>query len=134
MPILEYHQIIDDPIFPIKYGALIAPTITLSTTTQKEYVESEIKAVWGVNSQIGIDIARCESQLRQYDEKGGVLRGIQVKEDTGAFQVNTTYHLETAINLGIDIFTLNGNVRYAKRLFDLNGTRDWNASKKCWSK
>lgn len=79
-------------------------------------------------------VAYCESTLRQYNTNGEVLKGKQVPADTGVFQVNTKYHLETAKKMGIDIFTLEGNVAYAKYLYDKNGLRDWFASKPCWNR
>jgi hypothetical protein len=78
-----------------------------------------------------IDIARCESRFRQF-ENGKVLTGVVDPRDTGVFQVNTYYHLATANKLGYDIFSLKGNMEYARWLYNKEGSRPWNASKGCW--
>jgi hypothetical protein len=85
------------------------------------------------DSPMMIEVARCESNFRQWDEKGEVLKGIVNPLDTGAFQINKHYHLKTAIKMGLDIDTAEGNISYAKHLHDNEGTRPWNASRKCWS-
>lgn len=81
---------------------------------------------------IMIDVARCESQFRQFDEHGNVLRGVVNSKDVGAFQVNEKYHLETSHKLGLDIHTLEGNMAYARYLYDTQGTKPWVYSKPCW--
>lgn len=77
-------------------------------------------------------IAFCESELRQYSDDGSVLRGWQNPKDVGIFQINEKYHLETSIRLGFDIYTKEGNIAYAKHLYNKNGTKDWSASAYCW--
>jgi hypothetical protein len=81
-----------------------------------------------------IEIARCESHFRQYDEKGAVLRGEEVKDDIGIMQINDRYHADISKDLGFDIKTIEGNLGYAKYLFDEEGTTPWTSSKKCWGK
>jgi hypothetical protein len=79
-----------------------------------------------------IDVARCESQYRQFDENGNVLRGKVNSKDVGAFQINEKYHLETSQKLGIDIYTLEGNIAYARYLYETQGSKPWSASSPCW--
>lgn len=79
-------------------------------------------------------VAFCESTMRQFAEDGSVLKGKVDPRDTGLFQVNSYYHLETAKHKGIDIFTIEGNVDYAIDLYDREGLRPWNSSKPCWGK
>src|SRR6185436_1855253 len=69
-----------------------------------------------------IEIARCESQFRQYDEKGKVLRGVEVHEDIGIMQINDFYHADLAEKLGLDIRTIDGNLAYARQLYEKAGT------------
>ena len=49
-------------------------------------------------------------------------------------QINTYYHADTAERLGIDIHSLEGNMAYAKNLYEREGLQPWSASSKCWSK
>lgn len=80
------------------------------------------------------DIARCESSMRQQGEDGEILRGEVDADDIGVMQINTRYHQETADELGIDIYSLNGNLEYAKYLYEKQGVRPWKASMPCWGK
>ena len=79
-------------------------------------------------------IARCESQYRQYDENGDVLRGEHNPRDVGIFQINERYHLSQSQKLGYDIYTVEGNIRYAIWLSEKEGIGHWSASKPCWGK
>lgn len=78
-----------------------------------------------------IEIAKCESHLRQWVD-GKVLAGIVNPKDRGLFQLNAFYHKEAALKMGLDIETAEGNIAYAKHLYENEGTRPWDASKKCW--
>lgn len=79
-------------------------------------------------------VAFCESTMRQFAEDGSVLKGKVDPRDTGLFQINSYYHLETAKRKGMDIYTVEGNVDYAIDLYDREGVRPWNSSKPCWGK
>ncbi len=81
-----------------------------------------------------IDIARCESTFRHYDKNGNVLRGVVNKSDIGVMQINTYYHGETAEKKGIDLYTLEGNLAYARDLYKRQGVKPWVHSSKCWNK
>ena len=78
------------------------------------------------------DIAWCESRFRHVNEDGSIFRGRKVKEDIGVMQINTRYHGEKAGKLGIDLYSLDGNLAYAKYLYIREGTVPWNSSRKCW--
>ena len=75
----------------------------------------------------------CESKNQQFNPDGSVHRGVINPQDVGWFQVKEYYHLEASKKLGIDIYTKEGNLTYALRLYAQNGTRDWNWSKWCWN-
>lgn len=78
------------------------------------------------------EIAKCESRFRHYGSDGEVLRGEQVSKDRGVMQINEYYHLEDSQRLGFNIYTLEGNVAYARYLYEKQGTRPWRPSAKCW--
>lgn len=80
-----------------------------------------------------IQIARCESTFRQFDSAGQVLKN-PTSSAKGAFQIMESLHKEPARKLGYDILTLEGNMAYARHLYEKQGTRPWNASAKCWNK
>lgn len=58
-----------------------------------------------------------------------VYRGQINPHDIGLFQINEVYHAAEAKHRGLDIFTLAGNIAYARVLYDRNGTHDWNWSR-----
>jgi len=80
------------------------------------------------------DIAFCESRFRQFDQDGSVLKGEANRADVGVFQINEKYHAHTAVKLNMNIYTLEGNMEYARHLYDKFGTDPWVYSSKCWNK
>ncbi len=83
---------------------------------------------------IMIDIAYCESSFRQFNKNGSVLRGIENRYDVGVMQINEYFHLEKSKKLGYDIHSLEGNMAYARYLYEREGARPWLASSNCWAK
>jgi hypothetical protein len=102
--------------------AIVAPTV-------KDVVSDYFKDI-----PILVKVARCESQFRQVDSSGKTLRGIENGADVGVMQINEKYHLDRSKKLGLDIYTLEGNLAYGKVLYDEQGTAPWMASSPCWSK
>jgi hypothetical protein len=95
----------------------------------KEYVQT-----YFADEPIMIEIARCESTFQQYDKDGSVHRGVVNDQDVGVMQINEHYHKDIAEKLGLDIYTIQGNVAYAQYLYEKKGTAPWSSSKACWSK
>ena len=114
-------------------STLITASSNNASTTDpinvKEYVEHYFAA-----TPLLIRIAGCESQFRQYDKNGNVLRGNIVHQDVGVMQINETYQGALASALGYNIYTLQGNVAYAKWLYDQEGAQPWSSSSACWSR
>jgi len=80
-----------------------------------------------------VKIAECESIGLRHYVNGEVLRGEIVKEDVGLFQINETYWLKKSLELGIDIYDLEGNIKMARHIYDTQGLAAWSASfKNCW--
>lgn len=102
-------------------GGIVQP-ITLEAYVREYFIETPILA----------EIAKCESRFRQVGASGQVLRGEVNNSDVGLMQVNEYYHDKKAVDLGFDLETVDGNLAYAKYLYDKEGTKPWNASKKCW--
>lgn len=78
------------------------------------------------------EIAWCESRFRHFGKKGDVIRGEINNKDLGVMQINLYYHGDTAEKLGIDLHTVEGNMAYAKYLFEREGTTPWLSSSPCW--
>lgn len=95
-------------------------------------VEAEVRRYFA-DVPIMIEIAKCESTFRQFDEQGKPLKNPN-SSATGVMQLMASYHREPAKNMGLDIDTLEGNLGYARVLFEQQGTTPWNASAYCWYK
>jgi hypothetical protein len=48
-------------------------------------------------------------------------------------QINERYQGPTAKLLGFDIYTVEGNIAYAKHLYEEQGSKPWQASAGCWA-
>jgi hypothetical protein len=81
-----------------------------------------------------VAIAGCESHYRQFDAVGNVFRGEINNLDVGVMQINERYHLQAATKLNIDLDTIEGNMNYARLLYEREGTTPWASSKGCWGK
>lgn len=105
-------------------GASIIKPQTLEELVRDYYTEMPILA----------EVARCESQFRHYDKNGNIIRGIANTKDVGVMQINEKYHGDTAETLDLDIYSLDGNLEYAKYLYEKEGTAPWRSSAKCWNR
>jgi len=83
---------------------------------------------------IMVQVAKCESRFRQLDSDGDIHRGRVNNLDVGVMQINEFYHLEQSEEKNLDIHTIEGNVAYARDLYERQGTKPWNSSKPCWGK
>lgn len=101
------------------------------TLTDAKKVEAFLRREFS-DAPILVEIARCESTFRQYDTDGRVMRGLVNSADVGVMQINERYHAEDAVKLGVDIYSIEGNIAYAKHLYDKFGTSPWASSKPCW--
>lgn len=115
-----------------------AVTIEKIEKTDEKQIE-KLKTTEGIvkeyfiDTPVMADIAFCESRFRQFDKNGNPLRGFVNSADVGVMQINEKYHAETAAKLGINIYTLEGNMEYGKYLYETQGTKPWVHSKECWN-
>lgn len=114
-------------------------SVAVSNTQIEAPIEPEVDVEEFVreyfkDTPILAEVARCESEFRQYDKHGRTLRGTKDRDDLGAMQINQRYHGERAKSLGLDLNTLQGNLAYAKTLYEKEGAYPWMASSACWSK
>lgn len=109
-------------------------TQTTDGSVAGDYSTSEIKSM--VQQEFGDDhpmvaVARCESSFRQFDNDGDALRNPK-SDAIGIFQILEGLHEAPAEELGIDIFTAEGNIEYARKLYDSFGLTPWSPSSLCW--
>ena len=88
-----------------------------------------------------IPVCACESTGKwngtptQFDKNGKVLHGKVNPNDIGMCQINMEArngHLARTKQLGLDVYTEEGNIAYANYLYSQNGLKDWGWSKHCW--
>lgn len=79
-------------------------------------------------------VAFCESTHTQFISEGVVHRGVANNKDVGIFQINEKYHLKDSKKMGIDIYSIEGNMEYARHLYETQGLQPWSASRPCWGK
>lgn len=103
--------------------------LTQNPETMRAYVRE-----YFTDTPIMADIAWCESRFRHLTPEGEIFRGKVNNNDIGVMQINTAYHAKAAEELGIDLYSLQGNLAYAKYLHEKEGTRPWNSSRPCWGK
>ncbi len=101
----------------------------LTSVSVEAYVRDYFK-----NDPILAEIAKCESTFRQFDKHGNVILGKVNSDDVGVMQINTFYHGESAEKLGYDLYTIDGNLGFAKWLYGKYGDSPWVHSSPCWKK
>jgi hypothetical protein len=99
----------------------------IESQTVEEYVRERFE-----NYPVMAEVAKCESHFRHFKKDGDIIRGEVNKKDIGVMQINEYYHKDRAVKLGINLYTLQGNIDYAEYLFEKEGTAPWLASSKCW--
>jgi hypothetical protein len=113
---------------------IVEKTETTHTKNSSSKTTKQIVQEYFADSPVLIDIASCESHFIQFDADGTIHRGKVNPQDVGVMQINEKYHLSDSKKLGLDIYTLEGNMAYAKHLYEKQGTRPWEYSSKCWNK
>jgi len=111
-------------------------TITTTATSESSFTDSKAIEAYvrkaDADEPLLIDIARCESTFRQFDQNGQVLRGKVNPGDVGVMQINEKYHADEAVKMGLNIYTVEGNVAFGRYLYDKYGAQPWGASSPCW--
>lgn len=120
------------PVSDIAYGKIETNT---DTAIMEEVHDTEaLVRAYFKDVPIMAQVARCESTFRHTLEDGSILRGRVNQSDIGVMQINTHYHGAKAKELGIDLYSLEGNLMYARYLYENKGTQPWSASAPCWDR
>lgn len=99
-------------------------TSATSTIQSRDEVEKIVKSYFA-DLPVMIDIARCESNFRQFTDAGAVMHGGAGGVYIGIFQFHELSHKKAAATLGMDLATVDGNIAYARHLYKLSGTQPW---------
>ncbi len=114
-------------------SALASTTFNQSPMPAAQTVEQYVRQYFA-DTPVMIEVARCESHFKQFDKDGSIHRGVVNDQDLGVMQINEHYHGDTAKKLGLDLYTIQGNVAYAKYLYNKEGVQPWSSSSACWAK
>ena len=114
-------------------AACIASAPQISNAEQEPLSVEETVREYFADIPVLVEIARCESEFRQFNHDGSVLRGGQGGGMIGIFQFYEAVHANASKALGLDLHTIEGNLAYAKHLYDALGTTPWNSAKSCWN-
>lgn len=121
-------------MFTGRLGIFVLVLLTpLSLFAQTNDVESRVRTYFA-DTPIMIAIAKCESEFTQFGKGGMALNGGMGGKMIGVFQVYSDVHADFALANGMDIYTLEGNLAYARYLYQNEGTRPWLSSFPCWNK
>jgi hypothetical protein len=102
----------------------LALPFNLSAQTNPNAVVEDVVRFYFADVPIMIDIARCESGFRQFNSDGSVLfdrSGTYV----GIYQIAYALHTPKASSMALDLTTLDGNLGYARHLYNSSGTNPW---------
>jgi hypothetical protein len=108
----------------IVQAATASTTVATSTVHNAAMVEQQVREVF-IDAPVMVEVARCESKFRQFTDGGSVLRGGGSTGMVGIFQFYEVIHKAPALALGFDIATVEGNIGYARHLYEQEGTRPW---------
>lgn len=107
--------------------ALMAPVGNTNT------VEADVREYFK-DIPILAEIAKCESEFKHTGDNGEIIKGRVNRGDLGVMQINKYYHEDDALKLGLDLKTLQGNMTFARKLYEKYGTSPWQSSSECWKK
>jgi hypothetical protein len=100
----------------------LVPFSAGAQTNPNAGVEDKVRSGFSdVPAMIGI--AKCESGFRQFNANGSVLRASG--RYIGIFQIDETIHVPRAKSMAYDIYTVDGNIAYARYLYSVSGTNPW---------
>lgn len=100
------------------------------------FADREVQVEVQKKAEVMERIAKCESGGKQFDKKGNVImkKNANNSWDVGKYQINEAVWGPTAAKMQVNIFTEEGNEKFAYSLYEKYGTEPWVWSKPCWNK
>lgn len=121
----EVVEITDQELLEYPFGENLIAVETKQVIPTAVEIEAKVREVFA-DAPIMIPIAKCESGFLQFRQDGSLVRspnGLYI----GIFQIDESIHTEYALSLGMDIKTIDGNLAYARHLYDRKGSQPWPA-------
>lgn len=114
----------------LKFGILIFAIFlglmpnTIWAQTNPNAINEDIVKFYFADVPVMIDIAKCESGFKQYNPDGTAFHDAS-ETYVGIYQIAESIHTPKALGLGFDIRTIDGNLQYARYLYNASGTNPW---------
>ena len=109
---------------------VVLPPVSTPVPNTNDGLEARVRTYFS-DAPLMASIAKCESGFRQFDGMGDPLDG-GAGDMIGIFQIYAGVHAKYAKSIGMDIYTVDGNVAYARKLYQEEGTDPWLSSFNCW--
>jgi len=130
-PSSQTMEILQAPIIDLTEESARIDRNTIIPLYVQPSLQSEIDRLsikYSVDSSLASRIIKCESS----NKPNAIGTLAVVGKDVGYWQLNTYFHEESAIKMGLDIYTPEDNLEYGFWLLSTQGSRHWNASRACW--
>lgn len=114
----------------LKFGILIFAIFlglmpnTIWAQTNPNAINEDIVKFYFSDVPVMIDIAKCESGFKQYNPDGSAFHDASGTY-VGIYQIAESIHTAKAQSLGFDIRNIDGNLQYARYLYNASGTNPW---------
>src|ERR1044072_6217052 len=102
---------------------VLIPQLSTAQTNPNATIQDVVQFYFA-NIPIMIYIARCETNFRQYNADGSALHDASGTY-VGVFQIAESIHTPRATSMGFDIRGIDGNLQYARYLYNSSGTNPW---------
>lgn len=102
---------------------LVTPSLAVALTNANAGIEAKVREQFA-DAPVMIDVAKCESGFRQFGPDGTPLYDPS-HTYIGVFQISEAIHTPRAQQLGHDLTTVDGNLSYARSLYNAQGTGPW---------
>jgi len=92
-----------------------------------EYIEATIRDTFPEEPVIMVSISKCESGLMQFRKDGVVVKS--PTDDYGVMQIHKPIWEKKSRELGLDIMTIDGNIKMARHIYEVQGLTAWTTYK-----
>jgi hypothetical protein len=99
------------------------PLNVFAQTNLNAIVEDAVRFYFA-DAPVMVDVARCETKFKQYNADGSAYYDAS-RTYIGTFQISEKIHTPRATSMGLNLATLDGNLGYARYLYDTSGTNPW---------
>lgn len=108
----------------IGLAILLPAAVSAQAADPNAGVEAAVRAAFADAPEM-IAVAKCESRYRQFASEGVPLRGGSGKGYIGIFQIGERLHAAPAKAAGYDIYAIDGNIGYARKMYEKSGSVPW---------